>query len=240
MLRVACFLAVAGTVSAQLSFDKMKCGQLTCQFNEYCSPETNRCAPCSTVCNKTHHNYDFAVCAKDCQGYLLDERYLLKTEYEVPTYDFGSAQRQSQAALIVSGVALAVLVLILIILCRGRVSWRSIKQKFQPAKNRVKNYPTDFTHHNPHAELSKPKPELKLEIRNPEPPKRANVQPLNPRDLETRTSQTDKSQGATTPKTISTAISTRHPAEDTTLDFSYDNMGMNVTPPEQPATSHKF
>lgn len=87
--------------------------------------------------------------------------------------------------------------------------------------------------------MPKPKHELKLEIRNPEPAKRPQ-QPLNARDLETRTSKTDNSQGATTPKTISTAISNRHPAEDTTLDFSYDNMGMNVTPPEQPATSHKF
>lgn len=103
----------------------------------------------------------------------------------------------------------------------------------------MKQYPGDLTHHNPHAEMPKARPELKLEIRNPEPPKR-NPQPLNVRDLETRTSQTEKSQGATTPKTMSTALSNRHPAEDTTLDFSYDNMGMNVTPPEQPAASHKF
>lgn len=88
--------------------------------------------------------------------------------------------------------------------------------------------------------MPKPKPELKLEIRNPEPPKRHNPQPLNARDLDTRTSATEKSQGATTPKTISTALSNRHPAEDTTLDFSYDNMAMNVTPPEQSSATHKF
>lgn len=88
--------------------------------------------------------------------------------------------------------------------------------------------------------MPKPKPELKLEIRNPEPPKRqSHQQPLNVKDLDART-QTEKSQGATTPKTISTALSNRHPAEDTTLDFSYDNMGMNVTPPEQPAAGHRF
>lgn len=105
----------------------------------------------------------------------------------------------------------------------------------------MKNYPTDLTHHNPHAEMPKPKPELKLEIRNSDPPKR-NPQPLNARDLDTRTSQADKSQGATTPKTISTALSNRHPAEDTTLDFSYDNMAMNETPPEQTGglSSHRF
>lgn len=106
-------------------------------------------------------------------------------------------------------------------------------------QNRVKQYPTDLTHHNPHAEMPKPKHDLKLEIRIPEPPKKNNSQPLNVRDLDTRT-QTEKSQGGSTPKTISTAISNRHPAEDTTLDFSYDNMGMNVTPPEPPTVSQKF
>jgi hypothetical protein len=87
--------------------------------------------------------------------------------------------------------------------------------------------------------MPKPKPDLKLEIRNPEP--KRNPQPLNARELDNRASQADKSQGATTPKTMSTALSNRHPAEDTTLDFSYDNMAMNETPPEQIGVpSHRF
>ncbi|XP_046977260.1 protein grindelwald [Vanessa cardui] len=239
MSRILCLSAILGIASAQLTLDGIRCGQLTCQLDEYCSPETNRCAPCSVACNKSDHNYDAGLCIKECQGYLLDLRYMRKSESIAPPSDINSVQRQAQTALIVSSVALAVLLLVLIILCRGRLSWRYIKQKLQPSKNRVKQYPTDLTHHNPHAELPKPKPELKLEIRNTEPPKRQNQQPLNARDLDTRT-QTEGSQGATTPKTISTALSNRHPAEDTTLDFSYDNMGMNVTPPEQPAASHKF
>lgn len=239
MFRYACLLAIVSAAAAQLTLDGIKCGQLTCQLDEYCSPETNRCAPCSVACNKSHHNYDSGLCIKECQGYLLDLRYMRKSENVAPPPDISSVQRQAQTALIVSSIAIAVILLFVIILCRGRLSWRYIKQKLQPSKNRVKQYPTDLTHHNPHAELPKPKPELKLEIRNPEPPKRQNQQPLNVRDLDART-QTERSQGATTPKTISTALSNRHPAEDTTLDFSYDNMGMNVTPPEQPAASHKF
>ncbi|XP_023944426.1 protein grindelwald [Bicyclus anynana] len=238
MSRFACFLALAGAASAQLTLDGIRCGQLTCQLEEYCSPETNRCAPCSIVCNTTHHNHDSGLCVKECQGYLLDLRYQRKSQETGPPSDISSVQRQAQTALIISCVALAVLLIVLIIVCRGRLSWRYIKQKLQPSKNRVKQQPTDLTHYNPHAEMPKPKPELKLEIRNPDPPKRQNQQPLNAKDLDTRT-QTEKSQGATTPKTISTALSNRHPAEDTTLDFSYDNMGMNVTPPEQ-AAGHRF
>lgn len=239
MSRLACLLALAGVVSTQLTLDGPKCGQFTCQLEEYCSSEINRCAPCSVVCNKTDHNYDSGLCVKECQGYLLDLRYMRRSDAAKPPADVSSVQRQAQISLIISGVALAVLLIVLVIVCRGRLSWRYIKQKFQPTKNRVKQNPTDLTHYNPHAEMAKPRSDLKLEIRNSEPPKR-NPQPLNVRDLDTRTSQTEKSQGPTTPKTMSTALSNRHPAEDTTLDFSYDNMGMNVTPPEQPAASHKF
>ncbi|KAJ2954442.1 hypothetical protein O0L34_g2712 [Tuta absoluta] len=237
MSQVACVLAMVGAAAAQFALDGVRCGQLTCKLEEYCSQDTQRCAPCSVVCNHTSHNYDSGLCNKECLGYLLDQRYMRKSEVGGSPSDLSSYQRQAQAALIVSGVALAVLVLVLAIVCRGSFSWRYLKQKFQPAKNRVKTYPSEI-HANPHAEMPKPKHELKLEIRNPDPPRRS--QPLNVRDLDARTSHTEKSQGATTPKTISTALSNRHPAEDTTLDFSYDNMGMNVTPPEQPAASHKF
>ncbi|KOB69521.1 Period protein, partial [Operophtera brumata] len=211
----------------QLTLDGIRCGQLTCPLEEYCSSETNRCAPCSIVCNKTHHNYD---------DYLLDLRYMRRSEESPASTDLSGVQRQATTSLIVSGVALAILVLILVIVCRGKFSWRYIKQKFQPAKVMSTFLPIKKTH----ISLSGGVPKFwSAKIRQPEPPKRT-PQPLNVRDLETRTSQTEKSQGATTPKTMSTALSNRHPAEDTTLDFSYDNMGMNVTPPENTATSHKF
>lgn len=68
MSRLACLLALAGAASAQLTLDGIKCGQLTCKIEEYCSTETNRCAPCDTVCNKTDHNYDSGLCIKECQS----------------------------------------------------------------------------------------------------------------------------------------------------------------------------
>lgn len=73
MARLACLLAMASAASAQLNIGSIRCGQLTCQLEEYCSPETNRCAPCSVVCNTTHHNHDSGLCVKECQGtpYLL-------------------------------------------------------------------------------------------------------------------------------------------------------------------------
>ncbi|XP_013184821.1 protein grindelwald [Amyelois transitella] len=229
MCRLAPLLAVAGLASASASaqLPDVKCGQLRCKANEYCSPDTNRCAPCDVICNRTHHNYDSGLCVQECQNYLLDLRYLHQGDAE-GSLKLQAVQRQAQAALIISVVSLALLALVLIIVCRGRYSWAYLKKKFQPTKNRVNNHPAGLTHHNPHAEMIRPKPETKLEIRSPDRP-----QALNVRDLDTRTSHADRSQGAMTPKTVSTALSNRHPAEDSTLDFAYDNRALNVTPPDR-------
>lgn len=47
-------------------------------------------------------------------------------------------------------------------------------------------------------------------------------------------------EGSTVP-TVSTPISNRYPAEDSTLDYSYDNAGLQVTPiNEKPRTESTF
>lgn len=80
--RVAVWLlALTSSAYGQLSLNGVKCGQLTCALGEYCSPETDRCAPCSDVCNKTHHNYDVGLCVKQCQGKLC----LISHTYSVCT-----------------------------------------------------------------------------------------------------------------------------------------------------------
>ncbi|XP_059046224.1 protein grindelwald [Achroia grisella] len=226
------FLAVVGVASAQIIFDGVKCGDYKCNFDQYCSANTNQCASCNTACNQSHHNYEAGLCAEKCQGYLLDLRYVRNDGNTASPAgnDYNSIRRQAQAALIISVVSLAVLVLILIIICRGKFTWSYLKQKFQPKKNRVNIHANaGITHCNPHAQMATAtKPDLKLEMRNAIP----RTQPLNVRDLDART-QTEKSQGATTPKTVSTSLNNRHPAEDTTLDFSYDNRALNVLPSEE-------
>ncbi|KAG7313426.1 hypothetical protein JYU34_000551 [Plutella xylostella] len=234
-----CLLALAASASAQLTLTGVKCGQLKCAADDYCSPDTDRCAPCSDVCMKTGHNFDEGLCVKECQGYIHNMQY---PDVRMLVAGVESTRQQAHAALIISCVTLVAVVLIMAFLCtrllKEKFSLKYIRQKMA-FKNRVKQHPADLVHHNPHAELPKPKAELKLDIRNPEPPKR-NIQPLNVRDLDNRTSQTEKSQGATTPKTMMTNLSNRHPAEDTTLDYSYDNRALNVTPPALASASHNF
>lgn len=46
----------------------VKCGEKVCKLSEYCSQFDNTCQPCQKICDKTSHNYEEAVCEKDCQS----------------------------------------------------------------------------------------------------------------------------------------------------------------------------
>lgn len=51
-----------------LTVNGPKCGQKTCKLSEYCSSFDNTCQDCSVVCNTASHNYEEAICEKQCQG----------------------------------------------------------------------------------------------------------------------------------------------------------------------------
>lgn len=83
--------------------------------------------------------------------------------------------------------------------------------------------PEDLTHANPNTQSPK------VQLRN------VPVRPLNQVNRESTVFSID---GASTIQTVSTPISTRYPAEDSTLSYSYDNAGLAITPtiPERPRT----
>lgn len=69
LLLVSLILALSVVIHAgPLIPDGIKCGQLTCKKNEYCSEIENQCASCSTICDQKLHNYDAALCMESCQG----------------------------------------------------------------------------------------------------------------------------------------------------------------------------
>lgn len=87
----------------------------------------------------------------------------------------------------------------------------------------------DMTHANPNTQS--PKVQLRiLPVRAP-----SNHQ-IN------RESTVFSIDGASTIQTVSTPISTRYPAEDSTLSYSYDNAALAVTPtiPERPRNEAVF
>lgn len=86
--------------------------------------------------------------------------------------------------------------------------------------------PEDLTHANPNTQS--PKVQLRM-------PNRTQNQ-IN------RESTVFSIDGASTIQTVSTPISTRYPAEDSTLSYSYDNAALAVTPtiPERPRNEGAF
>ncbi|XP_025159976.1 protein grindelwald [Harpegnathos saltator] len=57
-----------------------KCGNKRCSVSEYCSLYDTHCRPCLDICDADHRNYLPDECEKDCQVYLHDRRYVLRTD----------------------------------------------------------------------------------------------------------------------------------------------------------------
>lgn len=51
-----------------ITIEGVKCREKVCKFLEYCSSFDFTCQSCQKICDKTSHNYEEAVCEKDCQS----------------------------------------------------------------------------------------------------------------------------------------------------------------------------
>lgn len=108
--------------------------------------------------------------------------------------------------------------------CKGRGFCSNVlrKLKLKKRSKTEKMAPEDLTHANPNTQS--PKVQLR------------SVPPRTQLQINNRESTVFSIDGASTIQTVSTPISTRYPAEDSTLSYSYDNAGLAVTPtiPERP------
>lgn len=69
---------IVGLVGATLNDPEgVKCGQKKCTIMEYCSPYDQQCRPCSSICDTEDHNHQAELCAKDCQGKLINIQQIL-------------------------------------------------------------------------------------------------------------------------------------------------------------------
>lgn len=58
-------------VTNGLAVTGKKCGAKYCDLLEYCSNFNNHCESCSSICEKTSHNFDLNLCGDQCQGKLI-------------------------------------------------------------------------------------------------------------------------------------------------------------------------
>lgn len=51
-----------------LTVGGVKCHEKVCKVSEYCSSFDNTCQSCKNICDEKSHNYEDAICEKDCQS----------------------------------------------------------------------------------------------------------------------------------------------------------------------------
>uniref|UniRef100_A0A1L8D9U4 Putative conserved plasma membrane protein n=1 Tax=Nyssomyia neivai TaxID=330878 RepID=A0A1L8D9U4_9DIPT len=205
---------IVGASEASLNIIGPQCGARFCKIDEYCKTDTTQCNSCERICNTSSNNVDQIECHKSCHHYIYSLLYDKMSHLSTEFY-----QLQNRQTIIII-ITLVLLILFLIIHGLHFVRWlrRRGLLSFNCAKifksKSLKEKPcpvVDLTHANPHTQSPK------LQIRT---------------DL-ARNAKRDSSifsVDGSTVQTVSTPVSTRYPAEDSTLDYSYDNRGMTVTP----------
>ncbi|KAJ8958927.1 hypothetical protein NQ318_019696 [Aromia moschata] len=205
------FLCGVSGVLCQLTVGSVKCGQRTCGLKEYCSDFDKTCQPCSGICDETSHNFDRDVCQKDCQDYLHDLRYIRADgSSSGGNEDLRMTVNQlSRMVTVTLTLVCLMLVVLAFVLCFQLYRWKIKKNiTIVSIKNKLlgKRAPETST---PSKTQNGPDPENKKDLRL---------------EMPSTISTSDHS-----PVTVTTSIS-RRPAEDSTLDYAYDNPAMSASP----------
>ncbi|XP_014484745.1 PREDICTED: uncharacterized protein LOC106749610 [Dinoponera quadriceps] len=190
------------------------CGTKHCSPSEFCSPYDKHCRPCSDACDASQRNYQPDECMKDCQVYLHDLRYVLRADIKQYNDLRDEVERLKTMFTVATTLTCLSLCGVLYLLGRTLIRWEKIKNTL----------PILFRKNWAKKTASKNKVQDDVE---------SNVTKQNNIKLTMPTiSSTVEMSGNNndTPVTTSTTLSRRHPSEDTTLDYAYDNPAMTPSP----------
>ncbi|XP_012540858.1 protein grindelwald [Monomorium pharaonis] len=219
---------LANVVLADLDLRGTKCGEKYCNITEYCSPFDVHCRPCAIACNVTSHNYQPDMCTKDCQLYLLDQRYAQHMDQSRQYDDLREEIEKLKCRFVITTTLTCFSLFgMLYLLGRALIRRKRIQQSLQTVFRRnikvkgSKNKVQDDVE----AAVNKQNG-LKLTIPNIS----ATVE--QEAKIENNNSNSNSSSNGinSTPNTTSTPLSRRHASEDTTLDYAYDNPAMTPSP----------
>ncbi|XP_058057980.1 uncharacterized protein LOC131209029 [Anopheles bellator] len=177
-----------------------------CDRYEYCDTHGNKCLHCEQLCAKDDYG-----CFHNCSDYKL----------KVLEREVSSLQKTIVAFQIMLLVAVAVLVFLALVWLGYKrkhklvecLRWRP-HEKAQPGSAG----PVAYTHENPNTKS----PRLG--------PKSGGQGQVKQQPTSTTVSIYPDTEADHSVQTGTTSISHRHPAEDSTESYSYDNAGLNVTP----------
>ncbi|XP_060517764.1 protein grindelwald [Cylas formicarius] len=197
---LCCGVLVGGTISVNGSI----CGQKTCKVGQYCTFD-KACESCAQICNASHHNFEKQLCEEKCQDYLHDARYVHKEDYDDLKGTVGKLSSMVSATLT---LVCFMLIILGCLLCFQLYRWKVKKNiTLEIIRNKIfgsKGDNVDSPSSNSVGDDNK-KRDLRLEMPSP------------------------TVHSGNSPVTVSTSIS-RRPAEDSTLDYAYDNPAMAKTP----------
>ncbi|XP_052853781.1 protein grindelwald isoform X1 [Drosophila gunungcola] len=205
----------------------MPCGGKICHpVTEYCSKASEVCQLCTTICDNTTHNYDVSLCARDCSGFLTFEP--LKAEVL-------EIQKTQHLILLLVTVLLVLIALRCAYQC---LRWLIGNRCFQKLLRRLQSKAY------PHPATANGKDLNATTIQN------LNAINRHGSDLERAQSHIYSVAGKCVAEgsvvTMTTPVSTRYPAENSTtpttvmteIGYGYDNQAMVVTPvTEKPSTA---
>ncbi|ENN78665.1 protein grindelwald [Dendroctonus ponderosae] len=188
---------ISGAAQGGITLALPKCGQKTCNYHEFCSVFDNTCQLCAHICNQSSNNYEEVDCEKHCQNYLHDTRYVRTGSTDDDLR--GTVEKLSSMVTINLTLVIFMLLVLACVFCFQLYRWK-VKKNITLAviKGKMFGKNDSSATTNSTSNQDNKKRDLRLEIPSP-------------------TVNSDHS-----PVTVSTSID-RRPAEDSTLDYAYDN-----------------
>ncbi|XP_075212679.1 grindelwald isoform X2 [Lycorma delicatula] len=192
--------------SAGLTLAK-KCGYTNCNKYEYCNTDT-ACDSCEKICDIKSHNYEQGSCETNCQDYIHDQ-----LNSYINGSKFAQLEDKVRTLQVLNIITLTVLILVLVGGVIVYVAWHHYrrflynKHNLNPKKQEIKKKITNVISNNNDAIT-----ENRLSLQIP-PPLAESEQGCLPSAV-----------------TTTTPLSTRHPSEDNTLEYAYDNPGLIPSP----------
>ncbi|KAH8278009.1 hypothetical protein KR026_001719 [Drosophila bipectinata] len=197
-------------------------GKVCHPVDEYCSAFAESCEPCAPICDNTSHNYQAAMCVKECSAF---------NRFEPLKAEIHNIQSNQQLILL---LLIILLVLIVFRYAFQGIRWLLHKRCIQRMLQRMQ---------------SKAYPPATANGKDLNATTIQNLNAINRHgsDIERAPSQIYSVAGAAEGSvlTMTTPVSTRYPAENSTtpttvvteIGYGYDNQAMVVTPVSEKPTS---
>lgn len=219
--------ALVCAANADLTISGPRCGVFTCKPHEFCSSFENQCKGCADICDKDSHNFEEKLCVETCQGYLHDIRYVrvgqsTDNRVAISNQPYNNNNSKDIDKLYTLVTVALVLIILLILAIVGYAGYKCHKwaKKNDIKPNNIISY---FKRENNNEDVEKGSPNGLSTASTATP--RQDQKNLR-LDI---TNTMSGSEQPTTPATMTTSIS-RRPAEDSALDYAYDNHAMAGTP----------